>query len=88
MYVAVFLWRILNCVSIQSPFASREQVSTHHQQGKKNDPTAPDVCFPPIILLSLSARECLLAGSDSVRVGLKKIEVYKKGLVKEHMRAC
>ncbi len=27
---------------------------THHQQSKQNDPTAPNVCFPSVILLSLT----------------------------------
>lgn len=40
----------------------KKQANTHHQQGKKDDPTAPDVCFPPIVLLSLRTPKCLLAG--------------------------
>lgn len=55
-------------MSVQSLTASREQAGTHHQQGKKNDPTAPDVCFPPVILLSLRTKECLLVGLDSVKI--------------------
>lgn len=43
----------------------KKQADTHHQQGKKDDPTAPDVCFPPIILLSLRTPKCLLAGRCS-----------------------
>lgn len=40
----------------------KEQADTHHQEGKKNDPTAPDVCFPPVILLSLRTGECFVSG--------------------------
>lgn len=43
----------------------KKQADTHHQQGKKDDPAAPDVCFPPIILLSLRTPKCLLAGRCS-----------------------
>lgn len=30
-----------------------DQNTTHHQKSKQNDSTAPYICFPPIILLSL-----------------------------------
>lgn len=81
---AIFSWRILNCMPVQSPSVSREQADTHHQQGKKNDPTAPDVCFPPVILLSLRTRECFLAGWGRV-LGLVKIRwrTMKKKLVEQ-----
>lgn len=60
--------RAVNCVSARSPAVSerkKKQADTHHQQGKKDDPTAPDVCFPPVILLSLRTPKCLLAGRCS-----------------------
>lgn len=46
-------------VSIILTSFTEEQADTHHQQSKKNDPTAPDVCFPPVILLSLRAKHCI-----------------------------
>lgn len=71
-------------MSAQSPSVSEEQADTHHQQGKKNDPTAPDVCFPPVILLSLRTRQRLLADLERV-LGLVKIRwrVMRKKLVEQ-----
>lgn len=43
-------------MSDQLLLVGEEQVDTHHQQGKENDPTAPDVCFPPVIFLPLRTR--------------------------------
>lgn len=62
MHYAIHIWRAVNGLSVLAPSVGKEQANTHHQQGKKNDPTAPDVCFPPVILLSLRTREGLLAG--------------------------
>lgn len=78
MHYAIRIWRSVNGLSVLSPSAGKEQANTHHQQGEKDDPTAPDVCFPPIILLSLRTREGFISGLVFVLVKIKQRSRNKK----------